>query len=190
MPLLISLCNQIDTPNSSLLLMDEITQGAHWIRLPEICLRHVGCTGIERVNGLTYVLTQAVVNPHLVVYDIFFQVLHTIELRQIRDPHSLCFLEGFLYLVSTGNNSIYRVKLSSSGIPEGEAELYWRYPGGTEARDLSFTSIPYVSSTVNSLLPALDPKRSRQLGKLPRTASVSIFPKAELWPTDCTIPIR
>lgn len=135
MPLLISLCNQVDTSDKSLLLMDENTHGAQWIRLPEICVNHVGCTGIERVNGLSYVLTQAAVNPHMIIYDMFFKALHTVELRQVRDPHSLCFLEGFLYLVSTGNNSIYRIKLSSSGIPEGEEELYWRFACGTDAGD-------------------------------------------------------
>ena len=133
MPLLISFCNQTETPDNSLLLLDENTRSACWIGIPPICVNHVGCTGIQRVGDLTYVLTQAAVNPHLVVYDGFFRVLHCTVLTRVRDPHSLCYLEGFLYLVSTANNSVYRLRLAKNGIPEGEAELYWRYPSWTGA---------------------------------------------------------
>ena len=130
MPLLISFCNQTERPECSLLLIDEITQGARWIGLPQACSNHVGCTGMEGACGFTYVLTQAAANPHLVVYDRFFRVLHATVLPRVRDPHSLCFLEGFLYLVSTANNSVYRIRLSTSGIPMGEPELHWSYQSG------------------------------------------------------------
>ena len=131
MPLLVSLCNQLHAPThrGGLVLLDEKLRLARWVDIPQLSGSSHGCTGIERAGAVTYVLTQSQSNPSLIVFDAFFRVLESLLLTKVRDPHSLCFLDGFLYIVSTGNNSVYRLAISANGMPVGEEEPYWSYPG-------------------------------------------------------------
>lgn len=128
MPILISFCNQTFAPSNSLLLVDESTRHAQWVEFPSCNESDSGCTGIETVNGRYYVLTQSL-KPQLLVFDQYFQLYASTPLHKVRDAHSICHLEGFLYIVSTGNNSVYRLPLEIDGKPVGEETLYWRYPG-------------------------------------------------------------
>ncbi len=130
MSLLISICNQNATPYQSLLLLND-ENNAQWVELPtQSDFSLIGCIGIEKVGSLTYVLTQGEIS-YLLIYDANFIVVSLTKVPEILDAHSLCYHDGYLYIVSSGNNSIYRLPLSSIGFPfpDGNVEFFWRYPG-------------------------------------------------------------
>jgi hypothetical protein len=66
-------------------------------------------------------------NPSTLEIDFVFKLKH------VKDPHSIAFNNGYIYIASTGTNEIYRVKLNKSGL-ENE-ELFWQYPGVSHDKD-------------------------------------------------------
>lgn len=61
------------------------------------------------------------------------QMGDVVPLRGCKDTHSLLFYSGYVYIVSTGTNEIYRIAVQRERF--GEQELFWRYPGVRYDRD-------------------------------------------------------
>jgi hypothetical protein len=127
---LMSFPNQITSPACSLIVIDILHEQAHWVRLEN----HVpnpgeGVCGICRASGFVAICTQSVSPCIVLLHPTTLEVIHTHALSRVKDPHSIIFYDGYLYVVSTGTNEIYRLKAEDSHLC-GE-ELFWRYPGSS-----------------------------------------------------------
>ncbi len=125
MPLLLSFVNQVFTPELRLGYCDEKDGDFRWIT-PELPWETAGATGITTDGAdLIYVCYQ---KAGLVVYDLSLQVKQIFDFTKIKDPHTILFRKGALYVVSTITNEIYKIKLNKKGLATSE-EIYWQMPG-------------------------------------------------------------
>lgn len=81
-----------------------------------------GTTGLIQVETNYFVILQSKY-PYVLCLDSELNVIHCQGLELVKDPHSLAFHEGYLYIVSTGNNSIVRLPYNDKF---GEEELHLR----------------------------------------------------------------
>ena len=128
--LLISFCNQSSSPDFSLCLFDRTDRTSRWISFTELEAQYrsgfAGVCGIARVATNAVVATQGA-SPLLAIIDVSkATILQYVELVKCRDPHSLVYLGGYVYVVSTGTNEIYRVLVDDEKL--GNEELFWSYP--------------------------------------------------------------
>lgn len=135
--ILISFCNQLSSPKHSLCILDPTKEDSQWIELSAIpeALRQdfSGITGSCRVGEEIIIVTQSA-TPALACVSINeAKVTNHIALEKSRDPHSLVFHTGYIYLVSTGTNEIYRVPFHNGQF--GREELFWGYPGVSYNKD-------------------------------------------------------
>jgi len=125
MPLLISFVNQVFTPELRLGLLDEVKDVFQWIT-PDLPWDCYGATGItSNYKDRLYVCYQS---GGVVVYDFQLNILQVSEFQKIKDPHSVLLHKSNLYVVSTGTDEIYRLKIDEDGLVGGE-ELFWQKPG-------------------------------------------------------------
>lgn len=131
---LISFPNQVTSASRSLIAIDISREQARWVRLES----HVpdvgggGC-GVCRVPGGVAVCTQSVSPCIVLLHPTQLEVVDVHALKEVRDAHSITFYNGHLYVVSTGTNEIYRLKVEDLRIRE--EELFWRYPGSSAHSD-------------------------------------------------------
>lgn len=86
------------------------------------------------IRGDRLVLVTQSEQPSMVLWDLReSRLLSSLALRACRDPHSLVWHKGFVHVVSTGTNEIYRVSLVNDEL--GGEELFWTYPGTSPDRD-------------------------------------------------------
>jgi glycosyltransferase involved in cell wall biosynthesis len=135
--LLISFCNQISSPDCCLCLFDRADRQARWIdfgALPEVHRNgYSGVCGVAHAEGHTIIATQGAA-PALATVDVVRGQLGNYKaLQRCKDPHSMVFLDGQLYIISTGSNQIYRVPLADGQF--GEEELFWSYPASSDTSD-------------------------------------------------------
>jgi len=131
MPLLVSFCNQALTPSLALLLLDQNDiPNSTWLDYPAgIDSQYYGCTGIEKSNDKYYVLTQSPTGAtDLLVFDHALTYLATSSLPPVKHAHSLVAHDSNLYVVSSGDNSVYRLRLSANGLEVRDISLFWRPP--------------------------------------------------------------
>lgn len=125
----ISFCNQISSPNYSLCILDSETGDAQWISLldlpSELRQDFSGITGICYVDKGVVIATQSA-TPTLIYLNNEQKITNYIALQQCRDTHSLTFHNGYIYIVSTGTNEIYRVSFFDGNFVK--EELFWQYP--------------------------------------------------------------
>jgi hypothetical protein len=131
---LVSFPNQVTSAMRSLIAIDISREQARWVRLEN----HVpdvggGVCGVCRIPGGVAICTQSV-SPYIVLLrSTQLEVVHVHALKAVRDAHSIIFYDGHLYVVSTGTNEIYRLKVEDFRV-DGE-ELFWRYPGTSSHSD-------------------------------------------------------
>lgn len=135
--LLISFCNQTSSPDCALCIFDRSDRSSRWIdlgNLPEVHRNNFsGVCGVVRTGGHVIVATQGA-SPVLATVDITKgRLAHYVALEHSRDPHSLVYLDGHIYIVSTGTNQIYRIAFDDGQF--GKEELYWGYPGANPETD-------------------------------------------------------
>jgi glycosyltransferase involved in cell wall biosynthesis len=135
--LLISFCNQTSSPDCALCILDRSDRSSRWIdlgNLPEVHRNNFsGVCGVVRTGGHVIVATQGA-SPVLATVDITKgRLAHYVALEHSRDPHSLVYLDGHIYIVSTGTNQIYRIAFDDGRF--GKEELYWSYPGANPEID-------------------------------------------------------
>lgn len=127
-PLLVSFPNQLTSKTHSLIAIDFAKEKAFWINLDN----HVsdiggGVSGICKIPGFIAICTQSV-TPAIVILDhSTLDIVSVFELKYVKDPHSIVFSDSYLYIVSTGTNEIYRIKVKDYIIKN--EELFWQYPG-------------------------------------------------------------
>ncbi|MBW6474932.1 MAG: glycosyltransferase [Anaerolineaceae bacterium] len=135
--LLISFCNQISSPDFSLCIFDISDRSSRWIDFSGLSddFRNSfsGVCGICVVAEDVIIATQGA-SPVLASVSIAeAKVTNYVALTQCKDPHSLVCSNGFVYVVSTGTNEIYRVPFEDGQF--GAEELFWSYPGVCHERD-------------------------------------------------------
>ena len=125
MPLLASLCNLQQVASSGLLLVGYAGKTPRIVDIGAGRLRCFGCTGLVVSDSLLYCAWLGPeFNSFLSVLDAFtLAVLESRPLEDIKDVHSLCVSEGWLYLASTGTDEIRRIETARVG---GKSELVWR----------------------------------------------------------------
>ena len=134
---LISFCNQASSPECALCLMDLANGGIRWITLsklpPELRQGLGGVCGMITQGAKLIIVTQGS-QPSLAIWDLSTQELVSVAaLAYSKDPHSIVLNDGYIHIVSTGTNEIYRVALKDESL--GEEELYWQYPDVRHDRD-------------------------------------------------------
>jgi hypothetical protein len=134
---LITFCNQRSSPLHSLCAMDLSSGAVHWIDLsplPEVYRESfAGICGVCRVGDQVVIATQGA-KPVLAAVDMKTAKLGTyLPLVGCKDAHSIVFQDGYVYVVSTGTNEIYRVPFQGGALKD--EELYWQHPGVRYDRD-------------------------------------------------------
>ena len=81
-----------------------------------------GATGLIKTKA-NYFLTLQSKHPYVLSLDNELNVIDCKGLELVKQPHSLAFHEGYLYIVSTGNNSIFRLPYNRKF---GKEELHSR----------------------------------------------------------------
>ena len=135
--LLLSFCNQAASPECSLCFMDAGSGHIRWLDLAQwpgaIRENLAGVCGLAIQGDRLLLVTQSE-QPSLVLWDIKeARLLSTLTLHACRDPHSLVWHEGFVYVVSTGTNEIYRVSLAENVL--GTEERFWACLGTSQEPD-------------------------------------------------------
>lgn len=135
--LLLSFCNQASSPECSLCFMDPVSGRIRWFDMaqwPEDVRDGLaGVCGLA-IRGDRLVLVTQSEQPSMVLWDLReSRLLSSLALRACRDPHSLVWHKGFVHVVSTGTNEIYRVSLVNDEL--GGEELFWTYAGTSPDRD-------------------------------------------------------
>ena len=135
--LLLSFCNQAASPECSLCFMDPASGRIRWLDVagwPDAVRESLaGICGLA-IRGDRLVLVTQSEQPSMVLWDLQeSRLLSTLALRACRDPHSLVWHQGFVHVVSTGTNEIYRISLVNDEL--GGEERYWTYPGTSPDRD-------------------------------------------------------
>jgi hypothetical protein len=128
MKLLVSLCNLPQPGSSGLLLVDPADQTPDRARLVDIgappsAVR--GCVGVWVADDAVYC---AWIGPEQQSYISVLEKqtlapLETGKLEDVRDVHSICVEDGWIYVVSTGADEVRRLQASRAG---GRSELVWR----------------------------------------------------------------
>ncbi len=86
--------------------------------------KSVGATGITKVENGYIFITQSSTFPCIIYLDINLNFVEYKALKIVKDPHSIVYNQGFLYITSTGNNSIIKLPFDNKF---GEEEIYWSY---------------------------------------------------------------
>jgi len=127
--LLISFCNipsikELENRRySSLGLLDYKESVVYWIKLPPTI---GGITGLSQNEDCFFALYQGSPGGLLVFNKKGFDINQKIDLDKIRDPHSLLFDDNWLYIVSTGIDSILRYLYSHDRVDVATEEIIWR----------------------------------------------------------------
>lgn len=130
--LLISFCNQLSSPGYSLLAIDANGMAhAQWVDFSSIPDEYrpsfSSICGICCVGEQVIIATQSG-TPVLALLDIkTARVTNYLALNHCKDSHSLVYHNGYVHIVSTATNELYRVAFQDGLF--GQEELYWRYPG-------------------------------------------------------------
>lgn len=137
MPFLVSFCNQMASPLHSLCAMDLSSEVVRWVDLSLISEEYRA--GFSGVSGICMVGTQVVIatqgaKPVLALTDLETARLSAyVPLCKCKDLHSIVYHDGYIYIVSTGTNEVYRVSFRDGVL--GTEELYWQYPSVRYDRD-------------------------------------------------------
>jgi len=135
--LLATFCNQMASPAKAGGVLHFDGPGWLWLPLEELDVPPGGSGGLCgacAVGDKVLVVTQST-PPTLASYAPRtgrFTAKRT--LPACVDAHSITFLDGGVFVVSTGTNEILRV--SFDGYEFGDATVYWRYPGVEANGDL------------------------------------------------------
>ena len=136
--LLISFCNQLSSPECSLLVMTANGNAdASWVDYTAIPIESrrdfTGISGICRIGVHVVIATQSS-TPILALINLSSaEVVSYVDIKKGKDLHSLVYHEDYIYVVSTGTNEIYRVSFYDGQF--GEEELFWGYPCVNYDRD-------------------------------------------------------
>lgn len=135
--LLVSFCNQVSSPDCSLCIFDMSSRASRWIDFSslsdDVCNSFSCVCGICGVAEDVIITTQGA-SPILATVSIAeAKITNYVALKKCKDTHSLVYSNGYVYIVSTGTNEIYRVPFKDGQL--GEEELFWNYPGVSHERD-------------------------------------------------------
>ncbi len=100
-----------------------------------------GSTGLIRTETNYFLVLQSKY-PYVLCLDHQLNVIDCQGLKLVNDPHSLAFHEGYLYIVSTGNNSIVRLPYENKF---GEEELHLQLDE-TESDQIHLNSLNFFEN--------------------------------------------
>jgi hypothetical protein len=138
--LIVTFCNQTLTASArhSALRLCREGQNASWLALADqdgADLHSDGMAGACWLGADIVLVQQAATQGTIVLYDPREnQVKSARSLVPCKDPHSVAYFEGSLYVVSTGTNELYRIPVTDGKL--GQPEVYWQYPGVPYDRDI------------------------------------------------------
>ncbi|MBP9798302.1 DUF4915 domain-containing protein [Candidatus Woesebacteria bacterium] len=141
MKLLISFCNTelISTLSkkkiSPLACLDTSSNTLYWVRLP-IWADSNGVTGLTADKKCVYVAYQRPLSKGTVIVVLdksTLKVRSEYELTAVEDVHSLAIRDSFLYLVSTGTDTVYKISLKNGLLDTASLQRVWspKYSKGT-----------------------------------------------------------
>lgn len=135
---LLTFCNQQASLFHSLAVLNLTDGRLGWIDFDSVPAEFRndfgGVCGACAVGEHVAICTQSHEKPMLAIVDPRSgSIGSTLPLPGCRDPHSVAFQDGHVYVTSTGTNEIYRVAVQGERF--GEQELFWRYPGVRYDRD-------------------------------------------------------
>jgi hypothetical protein len=114
MKVIISFCNQTENNNSQNLKVLDIKTGK--VQKINFDIPNVGITGLAKDEKYIYALYQETI-PGIIILDRHtYELVYSIPLSEISDPHSLVVDKDNLYIVSTGNDSIFLYSYSQNQV--------------------------------------------------------------------------
>ena len=125
--LLISICNSaVDPKPSCLLLLDPYSSTTRWIAIGPPEDLHVSGVGLFAADEWIYHLsiTASFTTRLSVLERSTLALVHSCDLPQVQDPHSVCAFDGGLAIASTGTDEIHFYPLTE-GEPSEKAEILW-----------------------------------------------------------------
>ncbi|MEQ9823983.1 MAG: DUF4915 domain-containing protein [Puniceicoccaceae bacterium] len=123
---IVSFVNQILSPNLRLGLFDKEFKSFNYLDA-NLEIDASGATGIDFAidQRLIYVAFQS---SHICVFDHRFALVQRFHHSSIKDPHSILISNNHLFVVSTGNDSVFIIPLDDNGLLCGEPLREWTYP--------------------------------------------------------------
>jgi hypothetical protein len=159
-PLLVSFANSESTVEelqsrgrSHLALIDLQHSQISWVRLPAAAATHHHVTGLSQSDAFVFC---ACVGPpaSVAVYRKPGLDLHSVTALPIEDVHDIVYDEGYLYVVATSEDSVYKFSVSEGQIdPQGEP--IWRVPGsdGSDTHHINCLGLVRGSMVVSGFGP-------------------------------------
>lgn len=135
---LLTFCNQQGSLFHSLCVVDFGGPRFSWVEFDpipdEVRQDFGGVCGACRIGEYVAICTQSNEKPLVTIVDpVTGGIGRVLALEGCRDPHSMVYHEGYLYVTSTGTNEICRVK--TDGTSFDKQELFWQYPDVRYDRD-------------------------------------------------------
>lgn len=131
MNLLLTFCNTSYLPKQNFLgVYNWLEHKLQYVSLAtnspekEIFSKGVGATGITKVEDGYIVTTQSSTHPCLIFLDLNLNLINWKALEIAKDPHSITYNQGFIYIASTGNNSIIKLPFNGNF---GTEEIHWSF---------------------------------------------------------------
>jgi hypothetical protein len=140
-------------------LIDLSTDRLTWLRLPNLMEPSVHATGLAQDDSFVFCVGPS--GPHTVVavYRKPDLELHSSSLLTVLSGHDVLCIEDYLYVVATGQDSVFRFKVDG-GTVEEQGELVWRAPGSDGSGDTHHVnSLALVNSSL--VVSAFGPKAGK-----------------------------
>jgi hypothetical protein len=146
--LLISYPNQVGAQRPFCFGTLNDSGGMHWVRSGATRKQDLGVTGFTAHGSNVFVIVQSKKRPKVVAMDPKdWSIRNTYFLTEVIDPHCLVSHRGDLYVASTGNNGVYRLKLEND-VVIGE-ENVWQFPDTSRTTDdVHLNSIAFVDDAL------------------------------------------
>jgi hypothetical protein len=130
MEVLISFCNQPGEPGNNLLLIDLKKKSKRYI------LDNVrGLAGLAQDKERFYTISQSLPAVFFAIDKISKKVLFSQELKEVKDPHQIMVSDEFVYIVSTGTDSVLRYKFGENKLLLAFDKILWKPTDSSGEKD-------------------------------------------------------
>lgn len=121
--LLISFCNLVEAGHC-LGVVDVDDASFRWLELPDEVIFKGDATGLCRGDGEYLVLMRTPNSVYLVSFDLDLRLKSVFPISMARDPHSMIYRDGQIYVVASGADLVVRLSKKPSGFVE---EPFWHF---------------------------------------------------------------
>jgi hypothetical protein len=165
MKLLISFCNSkpIDELNhegtTPLAIIDTSNNQLTWIKLP-LELKFNSITGLSQNTTHIFAAFSGEQIGIFSINKLTLDVKHTL-IKYIYDPHSIAVIDNYLYIVSTGNDTVFKHEILPDNYISQKGKIFWKPKGSKGLLDTHHLNSLFYSPS-NLLVSGFGPKENKR----------------------------